>query len=128
MEYLLDTHSFLWFVKGDGQLSERAGRMIADPDTVKYVSIVSFLEIAIKISIGKLKPNLTFQDLGQQIAINGFCILPVTFEHSFELANLDFHHKDPLDRMIIAQTLTENLTLISKDRSIEKYKNLQLLW
>jgi len=67
MEYLLDTHSFLWFINGDEQLSEKAKIAIQDPDATKYISIVSFWEIAIKISLGKIKLDMAYQDLQQHI-------------------------------------------------------------
>ncbi|SRR5258706_9541261 len=128
MEYLLDTHSFLWFINGDEQLSEKAKIAIQDPDATKYVSIVSFWEIAIKISLGKIKLDMAYQDLQQHISANGFEILPITFEHTIELTTLDFHHRDPFDRIIIAQALIEQFVLISKDGNFNKYNNLKLLW
>ena len=128
MEYLLDTHSFLWFINGDEQLSEKAKIAIQDPDATKYVSIVSFWEIAIKISLGKIKLDMAYQDLQQHVSANGFEILPITFEHTIELTTLDFHHRDPFDRIIIAQALIEKFVLISKDSNFDKYNNLKLLW
>jgi PIN domain nuclease of toxin-antitoxin system len=128
MEYLLDTHSFLWFINGDEQLSEKAKIAIQDPDATKYVSIVSFWEIAIKISLGKIKLDMAYQDLQQHVSGNGFEILPITFEHTIELTNLDFHHRDPFDKIIIAQALIEKFVLISKDSNFDKYNNLKLLW
>jgi len=128
MEYLLNTHSFLWFINGDEQLSEKAKIAIQDPDATKYVSIVSFWEIAIKISLGKIKLDMAYQDLQQHISANGFEILPITFEHTTELTTLDFHHRDPFDRIIIAQALNEQFVLISKDDNFNKYNNLKLLW
>jgi PIN domain nuclease of toxin-antitoxin system len=128
MEYLLDTHSFLWFINGDEQLSGKAKKVIGDPDAVKYISIISFWEIAIKVSLGKLKLDMDYQDLQQQVLLNGFEILPLTFEHTIRLASLDLHHRDPFDRIIIAQALTENLIVISKDGNFDKYSKLELLW
>lgn len=128
MEYLLDTHSFLWFINGDEQLSEKAKIAILDPNATKYVSIISFWEITIKISLGKIKLDMAYQDLQQHVSVNGFEILPITFEHTIELTTLDFHHRDPFDRIIIAQALIEKFLLISKDRNFDKYNNLKLLW
>jgi PIN domain nuclease of toxin-antitoxin system len=128
MEYLLDTHTFLWFINGDEQLSQKAKKAITSPEAVKYISIISFWEIAIKINLGKLKLDMAFEDLRKQVAINGFELLPLTFEHTIELTNLDLHHRDPFDRIIICQTLVEKLTLISKDGNFGKYGRLQLLW
>lgn len=128
MEYLLDTHSFLWFINGDEQLSRKAQNAIADPDAIKYISIASFWEIAIKLNLGKLSLDMAYPDLRQQVITNGFEILPITFEHTIELAGLDLHHRDPFDRIIIAQALCENLVVISKDGNFSKYNRLQLLW
>jgi len=128
MEYLLDTHSFLWFINGDEQLSGKAKSAIADLDAIKYISIASFWEIAIKVNLGKLSLDMAYQDLRQQVVANGFEILPITFEHTIELTSLDLHHRDPFDRIIIAQGLSENLVVISKDGNFSRYNKLQLLW
>ena len=128
MEYLIDTHAFLWFINGDEQLSEKAKNAIADSDATKYISIASFWEIAIKLNLGKLSLDMAYQDLRQQVLVNGFEILPITFEHTIELTSLDLHHRDPFDRIIIAQALSEKLALISKDGNFIKYNRLQLLW
>ena len=128
MEYLLDTHSFLWFINGDEQLSGKAKNAIADPDAIKYISIASFWEIAIKVNLGKLSLDMAYQDLRQQVVANGFEILPITFEHTIELLSLDLHHRDPFDRIIIAQALSENPVVISKDGNFSRYNKLQLLW
>ena len=71
---------------------------------------------------------MAYQDLRQQVIANGFEILPITFEHTIELISLDLHHRDPFDRIIIAQALSENLIVISKDGNFNKYNKLQLLW
>ena len=128
MEYLLDTHTFLWFINGDEQISQKAKDAITNPDAIKYISIISFWEIAIKLNLGKLKLDLPFEDLRKQVTLNGFDLLPLTFEHTIELTSLDLHHRDPFDRIIISQALAENLTLISKDGNFEKYSKLRLLW
>jgi len=128
MEYLLDTHTFLWFINGDEQLSLKARTAIADADAVKYVSIASFWEIAIKVNLGKLDLDMPYIELRQQVIGNGFEILPITFEHTARLVHLDLHHRDPFDRIIIAQALSDQLTLISKDGNFDKYAQLKLLW
>ena len=128
MEYLLDTHTFLWFINGDAQLSKKAREAIVDPDAIKYISIASFWEIAIKVNLGKLSLDMPYIDLRQQVTDNGFEFLPITFSHTAELISLDLHHRDPFDRIIIAQALSERLILISKDGNFEKYGQLKLLW
>lgn len=128
MEYLLDTHTFLWFINGDDQLSEKAKNVIMKPEAVKYVSIATLWEIAIKVNIGKLSLDIGYADLRQQIIGNGFEILPITFEHAAALIALELYHRDPFDRMIIAQALSEQLTVIGKDENFDKYNGLKLLW
>ena len=128
MEYLLDTHTFLWFINGDAQLSKKAREAIVDSDAIKYISIASFWEIAIKVNLGKLSLDMPYIDLRQQVTDNGFEILPITFSHTAELISLYLHHRDPFDRVIIAQAVSERLILISKDGNFEKYSQLTLLW
>lgn len=86
MEYLLDTHAFLWFINGDSQLSEKAKNVIMDPETEKYISIASLWEIAIKVNLGKLSLDISYTDLRFQIVGNGFEILPIMFEHTAALS------------------------------------------
>ena len=128
MEYLLDTHTFLWFINGDAQLSKKAKDAVVNPDTIKYISIASFWEIAIKLNLGKLSLDIPYLDLRQQVSDNGFEILPITFSHTTELISLELHHRDPFDRIIIAQAISERLILISKDSNFDKYGQLQMLW
>lgn len=129
MRYLLDTHSFLWFINGDNQLSGKAKKAILDADKVKYISIASLWEIAIKVNIGKLKIDMPFEDLMQKhIVANSFEILPITFEHTHELSKLDLHHRDPFDRIIIAQAISEMFTVITIDSIFQNYKPLKVLW
>ena len=128
MEYLLDTHSFLWFINGDDQLSLKAKTTIADPNSIKYISIASFWEIAIKVNLGKLKLDMAYQDLRHHVIVNGFEVLPITFEHTIELTGLELLHRDPFDRIIIAQAMSENLIVIGKDGNFTKYSELKLLW
>lgn len=128
MDYLLDTHTFLWFINGDAQLSKKAKDAISDTDATKYISIASFWEIAIKLNLGKLSLQMPFSDLHQQVTDNGFEILPITFSHTAELISLELLHRDPFDRIIIAQAICERLILISKDGNFEKYSHLKMLW
>ena len=128
MRYLLDTHTFLWFITDDKQLSQKATKVIVNPDAVKYVSMASLWEIAIKLNIGKLELDMSYDELLQQMDINGFSLLPIEFAHTSALCTLEFHHGDPFDRLIIAQALVENLVAISKDKNFTKYDGLQLIW
>lgn len=127
MDYLLDTHSFLWFINGSEELSGKAKSIIEEPKNIKFISIASFWEIAIKNSLGKLKLDMPFQELKFLVANNGFEILPLTFEHTNKLISLDFHHRDPFDRLIIAQAITDKLTIIGKDGNFAHY-SVKLIW
>jgi len=127
MRYLLDTHTLIWFISGDKELSTKARKAIEADDAINFVSIASLWEISIKISMDRLELNSTFDKLAEQMADNNFQILPITFDDVLMLSTLSFHHKDPFDRMIIVQGITNKLTIISKDKSFSDYKP-KLLW
>ena len=93
-----------------------------------FVSIVSVWEIAIKVHIGKLALRNNFSLLSDFIKQSGIEILPVKFEHLQQLLHLDFHHRDPFDRLIIAQALNENMQIISKDENFKKYNKVKIIW
>lgn len=124
---LLDTHTLIWYINGDNELSESARAVIESEGAVNFVSIASLWEIAIKISLGKLQLKTPFNQIAKQMEENGFEILPITFEDTLTLSTLAFHHKDPFDRIIIAQGVTNRLTIISKDRSFDLY-DATVLW
>lgn len=108
MKLLLDTHSFLWFSENNSKLSKTAKLLIEDLDNDCFVSIASFWEIAIKISLKKLKIKLNFTQLLEETLNHEFLLLPIDFEHTTELTSMNFHHRDPFDRMLIAQAKVEN--------------------
>jgi PIN domain nuclease of toxin-antitoxin system len=116
VKLLLDSHSFLWFIGGAPALSATGRALIEDEGNEKFVSIGSLWEIAVKASLGKLPLAKPFEQLiPEQLQINGFLVLGLTVEHTAKLAQLPFHHRDPFDRMLVAQSLVENLPLVSKD-------------
>jgi PIN domain nuclease of toxin-antitoxin system len=128
VKLLLDTHSFLWFIAGNTRLTPKCRAMIEDDENEKLVSIASVLEIAIKTSIGKLSLDQPFADLiPKQLRQNNFQLHPLTLENATLLANLPFHHRDPFDRMIIAQSLTENLPVLSNDEAFDAY-GVKRIW
>jgi PIN domain nuclease of toxin-antitoxin system len=128
MNYLLDTHVFLWFLDGNANLSKKARSAIEKASNKNFVSIASIWEIAIKMSLGKLKLDVKIEDLKTEILKNNFEILPLDFEHIIELSELEEIHKDPFDRVIISQAISERLTIISKDSNFGLYKNVKVYW
>lgn len=124
---LLDTHTLIWFINGDPELSRTARAAIEADNTINFVSIASLWEMAIKISLGKLELKTPFNQVARQIAENGFEVLPITFEDTLTLSTLPFHHRDPFDRIIIVQSFNNGLTLVSRDKNFELYK-ADVLW
>lgn len=118
MSYLLDTNIFLWWLSGDRRLEERVKKVIAVPDNLVYVSVVSAWEISIKHKIGKLPLKTSVK---RCFEISNFQALDLKLEHIFQLDGLPFLHKDPFDRLLIAQSMVENLSLITSDEKIWKY-------
>ncbi|WP_304068941.1 type II toxin-antitoxin system VapC family toxin [Pedobacter glucosidilyticus] len=127
MSFLLDTHNFLWFLNGSEELSEKAKAIIEDINQLKYMSIASFWEISIKISLKKLELGVPSKELLIQAIKNGFEILPLTFEHTTGIIDLEPHHRDPFDRILISQAISENLKIITKDAQFEKYP-ISIIW
>lgn len=127
MNFLLDTHAFLWFINGDAKLSEKAKQEIENPGNANYISIASFWEVAIKLGLKKIELGFPYQELKEQAIINNFVILPLAFDHTHQLTKLPVHHRDPFDRIIISQAIYEQLTVISKDPNFSFY-NIQILW
>jgi len=124
MRILLDTHIFLWAVAGSPLLKPAARRFIADADEV-YVSAASIWEVAIKSRLGKI--NADPHELAAAIDASGFLELPVTAAHAAGVAQLELHHNDPFDRLLVAQALAEPLKLVTADEVLMKYSNLVLL-
>jgi PIN domain nuclease of toxin-antitoxin system len=128
VKFLIDTHTLLWAYWGDPQMSATAIRLIFDPANRILVSPASHWEIAIKMKIGKLILREPFLDFVQHAVIdNGFAILPIEPKHTAIVATLPFHHKDPFDRLLIAQALAEGVPLVSADTVIDSY-GVQRLW
>ena len=128
MRLLLDTHVFLWFIEGSPLLSAEARRLIEDINHDKLLSIASAWEMSIKAGTGKL----TFdQPLGtlipEQLDRNGFLLLPIELRHLAPVATLPFHHRDPFDRLLIAQSLVDDLPLVSADGVFDAY-GVTRLW
>jgi PIN domain nuclease of toxin-antitoxin system len=128
VKILADTHTFLWFVTDAPQLSAKAKTILEDEETERFFSIASLWEIAIKTSLGKLALRKPLQEfLPEQLAVNRFSLLNISVEHAFQIARLPLHHRDPFDRMLVAQCLTENLPLVSNDSTLDAY-GIKRLW
>jgi len=128
LRILLDTHTFLWFTLGDPQLSASARALIEDPSNDKLVSPATYWEIAIKVSIGKLPLSQPYEDfMDRGIRQNGFNILPIEPRHTAALVAMLFHHKDPFDRLLIAQVLVEGIPIVSIDVVLDTY-GVKRMW
>lgn len=128
MNYLLDTHAFLWFLDGNANLSKNARSTIEKSDNNNFISIASIWEIAIKKSLGKLSLDIKIEDFKSEIIKNNFEILHLDFEHIIELSKLEGVHKDPFDRIIISQAIAEKYTIITKDINFGFYNQVKIYW
>ena len=116
---LLDTHAFLWWISDSSKLGSQSRQLIANPTHEVYVSAASILEIAIKKQIGKLQAP---ENLAEIIEEEGFLPLSITPSHGEQTGQLPFHHRDPFDRLLIAQCQCENLELLTCDSKIPLYQ------
>lgn len=121
MKLLLDTHTLIWWLANNPTLSEDAKKAISNPDNIVFVSAASAWEMAIKKSLGKLNAP---EDLEIQIEKHNFQPLPITITHSVAVGDLPWHHKDPFDRIIIAQAICESATIITRDKKFALYNVL----
>lgn len=122
MRLLLDSHTFLWWVADDKRLPTRTRRAIATASSECWLSYASVWEMAIKASLGKLildRPVERF--VSEQCEINGFRLLPIAFKHICAVEKLAWHHRDPFDRLLVSQALTEGLVLATRDAAIKRY-------
>ncbi|MEO5337877.1 MAG: type II toxin-antitoxin system VapC family toxin [Magnetospirillum sp. WYHS-4] len=128
MKALLDTHAFLWWIADDPRLSDGARRVLADADNDVAFSVASAWEIAIKAGKGLLiLPRDPASFVAEQVAINGFRILPVGLDHALGVMDLAPHHRDPFDRLLVAQCRIENLPLVTCDPLPAAY-GIATLW
>lgn len=128
MTHLLDTHTMLWYTLGDPQLSAAARTLIIDPNNEILISPGAYWEMAIKVSIGKLTLHRSYEDFMDAVTLqHGFKILPILPTHTARVIGLPFHHKDPFDRLLVAQSLVENIPIISNDSALDAY-GIKRLW
>jgi PIN domain nuclease of toxin-antitoxin system len=122
MRLLLDTHTLIWFFAGDFQLSNIARILIEDEDNHKLVSVASIWEMAIKNSKGSLTFDLPFQEyIDRKLSLEDFNLLNINLDHLNAIVTMPFHHKDPFDRLLIAQAMVEGIPILSKDSAFDAY-------
>jgi PIN domain nuclease of toxin-antitoxin system len=125
---LLDTHAFLWWLEGNRRLSQKARRAVAEPATEVFVSAASAWEIATKFRLGKLPGAAAIvDDIAGAVASQAFSSLFVTIVHAQRAGTLTGAHRDPFDRMLIAQAQTEGLTLVTNEKLFDAF-GIQRLW
>ncbi|MDR2945359.1 MAG: type II toxin-antitoxin system VapC family toxin [Candidatus Adiutrix sp.] len=127
MRLLLDTHVLIWFFSKQSLLPLKIRELILDPVNEKFLSIASVWEMAIKSGQGKLKLPVSPRDLVTEFQGAGGLILPITLDHAWATENLPWHHRDPFDRLLIAQAAFEKLTLVSHDGQFDNY-TVSRLW
>jgi len=126
MRILIDTHVLLWGLQDEDRLSDRVRNLLPVEDV--WISVASLWEIIAKVQVGKLSlPRPVGEYLSEKLLGNGVSVLPLTFAHVRRLADLPLHHRDPFDRILVAQSLEEKLPLISADPLVKKY-SVQLIW
>jgi PIN domain nuclease of toxin-antitoxin system len=122
MECLLDTHALLWIVTDDAQLSKKARKIFLDEENEIFISIASLWEIAIKVSLKRLILGQSLNEFYIRHVIgNKIRLLDIEVEHLAELENLEFHHRDPFDRLIISQAIVEKIPILSSDKTFSNY-------
>ena len=131
MKYLIDTHVLIWFMEGNSLFSPIAKSIMIDKNNEIFISIASLWEISIKTSIGKLPMNRRYDEISDVLYDNLIEILRIDFSHTVENNKLPFHHRDPFDRLIIAQAIVENIDFISVDAVFDDYlkgKSNRRIW
>jgi len=119
--YLLDTHTFIWLTEISPRLPEDL-RDLIDTAELVYLSIASLWEIAIKVETGKLKLKEDYETIGVKVEDSDILMLPISFEDTLQISRLPSHHRDPFDRMIIAQAMNHSLDIISIDNKFDAYE------
>jgi PIN domain nuclease of toxin-antitoxin system len=129
VKVLLDTHAFLWWITDEPRLSSRARRTIGDSSNQVYFSAASGWEIAIKARLGRIRlaGDEIESFVAEQVAANGFEVLPIHLNHALRTYALPRHHADPFDRMLVAQAAIEEMPLVSADRKLADY-GVRIVW
>jgi len=127
MDIILDTQTFIWFCEGDEKLPNKVRDIISNKENNIKVSITSLWEMTIKMSIEKLVLSFSITEIMNLVFENGFKVLPIEAKHLISLFDLKYFHRDPFDRMIIAQSISENIPVISSDGIFKEYP-VQVIW
>ena len=128
MKVLLDTHTFLWWIADSPRLSARAREVIRDSNNELFFSAASGWEIAIKAQLGRLQlPDNLEQFIVDQLSLNTILVLPIQLRHALHVYTLPQHHRDPFDRMLVAQSQVENLPILTTDPQIAQYE-VKTIW
>jgi len=126
--YLVDTHAFLWFIFDDSRLSNEANRALSDVNAVPILSLVSLWEIAIKVPLGKLELGMSYEVfLDQFVESRSIDLLDLQIAHLKHLPQLPFLHRDPFDRLLISQAITEGLPILTADKQFAHYP-VEVFW
>ena len=131
MELLLDTQVLIWAANTPSRLTHVAGQALTELQNILFVSLASVWEMQLKVNLGKLNLGYTVEDfIEKQVQDLNIVVLPIKTQHIFYLPQLPFHkhHKDPFDRMLIAQTITEKLLIVSADEDIQQLYDIKVLW
>ena len=128
MKALLDTHVFLWWINDDPRLSDAARELIGNGESALFLSAASGWEIAIKMRLGRLEvQGDPEQFIFEQLALNDITVLPISMSHALRTAALPDHHRDPFDRMLVAQSQIEQLPIVTTDPLITRYA-VEVIW
>jgi PIN domain nuclease of toxin-antitoxin system len=128
VKFIADTHAFIWFITDAAQLSPKSKLLLESPESERVLSVASIWEIAIKTSLGKLSFKRPLEQfLPEQTRLNYFQTLNISAEHALRVASLPLLHRDPFDRLIVAQALVEGLPILSNDRVLDAY-GIHRLW
>lgn len=126
MRALIDTHVLLWYIEGSSKLSKVARELMDSDENIVFFSIVSLWEIAIKLSINKLILEKSFSELKELLTELKIRVLPISFRDAEQYLALPLHHRDPFDRMLIAQAITNSLAIVSADHAFDVYPIIRL--
>ena len=127
MNFLIDTHVLLWYLEGNSSLPRTIRTEIDNSENNIFISVASFWELAIKLVSGKIDTKITLAQIEEDIVTREFEVLNISFQHLDTLMGLPKVHGDPFDRLIIAQAITESLTIISIDRHFKDYP-VDVIW